>query len=465
MGPTLLPRERAALLAASLASFLTPFMGASANVALPSIARDLALDALEMSWIATVFLLAAAVFLVPFGRIADIRGRRRVLTWGIVIYALGSVSSALASTAARLIAARAVQGLGGAMMFGTGVAVLTSVVRPEKRGAALGINVAAVYLGLSLGPVLGGVLTEQLGWRSIFVVNASLAAMTGAIVVWKLEGEWAPARGERFDLTGSAVYAAALGAVMYGLSQPPGATAAAWVAGGLAALAWFVRLQLINASPVLDVRLFATNRAFGFSNLAALINYSATYAVGFLLSLYLQYVRGLDAQAAGAILLCQPVVQVVVSPLAGRLSDRVEPRLVASAGMLLTVAGLLLLAPLTDATSTAYVVGCLGVLGAGFGLFSSPNTNAVMAAVESRQYGLAAATLATMRLGGQMLSMGIAMLALSVFVGAVTIGPVHHEGLLRAARVTLVAFAASCSVGTVASLARGRRAAPSATLP
>jgi EmrB/QacA subfamily drug resistance transporter len=463
MGPRLLPAERAALLAASLASFLTPFMGASANVALPSIARDLGLDALQMSWIATVFLLAAAVFLVPFGRLADIRGRRRVLTWGILTYTLGSAASALAPTALFLIGARAVQGVGGAMMFGTSVAVLTSVFRPERRGAALGINVASVYLGLSLGPVLGGVLTDQLGWRSIFVVNAALAGVTGFVVVSKLEGEWAPARGERVDVVGSAVYAVALAALMFGFSRPPGLAGALWIACGLASLAGFVKLQLAHPSPVLDVRLFTGNRVFGLSNLAALVNYSATFAVGFLLSLYLQYVRGFSAQHAGAILLSQPIVQVVVSPLAGRLSDRVEPRLVASAGMLLTVAGLLLLSPLTDATPMAYIVGCLAVLGAGFGLFSSPNTNAVMAAVESRQYGLAAATLGTMRLGGQMLSMGIAMLALSVFVGAVTLSSAHHQGLISATRVTFLAFAISCLAGTAASLARGRSAPPGAS--
>jgi EmrB/QacA subfamily drug resistance transporter len=435
-------------------------MGASTNVALPSIARDLAIDALGMGWIATVFLLAAAAFLVPFGRIADIHGRRRVLTWGIAIYALGSAASALAPSAAFLIAARAIQGIGGAMMFGTSVAVLTSVFRPEKRGAALGINVAAVYLGLSLGPFLGGVLTDHVGWRSIFAVNAGLAVLTGVVVASKLEGEWAPARGEGVDVAGSLVYAAALGALMYGLSRRPGAAGAIWIASGLAALAGFVKLQLARRSPVLDVRLFTSNRVFGMSNLAALINYSATFAVGFLLSMYLQYVRGLTAQAAGAILLCQPLVQVVVSPLAGRLSDRVEPRLVASLGMLLTVAGLLLLAPLTDATPMAYIAGSLGVLGAGFGLFSSPNTNAVMAAVESRHYGLAAATLGTMRLGGQMLSMGIAMLTLSVFVGAVTLSPAHHQGLLSATRVAFYAFAVACLAGTAASLARGRRPQP-----
>ena len=457
MGSRLLPCERTALLASSLASFLTPFMGASTNVALPSIARDLAIDALGLSWIATVFLLAAATFLVPFGRIADIHGRRRVLAWGIFIYTLGSAASALAPSAASLIAARAVQGVGGAMMFGTSVAVLTSVFRPELRGAALGINVAAVYLGLSLGPVLGGILTDHLGWRSIFAVNAALAALTGLIVVSKLEGEWAPARGEQMDVTGSIVYAIALGALMFGFSRRPGLAGALWIAAGLASLAAFVRLQLVHASPVLDVRLFTRNRVFGLSNLAALVNYSATFAVGFLLSLYLQYVRGLSAQEAGLILLSQPVVQVIVSPLAGRLSDRVEPRLVASAGMLLTSVGLLLLAPLTSTTPKAYIVGCLGVLGAGFGLFSSPNTNAVMAAVESRQYGLAAATLGTMRLGGQMLSMGIAMLALSVFVGAVTLSAEHHQGLVAATRATFFAFALCCLAGTAASLARGRR--------
>ena len=452
------PSERVALAVASLASFLTPFMGASTNVALPAIARDLRVDAVQLGWIASSFLLAAAMFLVPFGRLADIHGRKRVFQWGIVVYTLGSLLSATAPSASALVGARVVQGAGGAMIFGTSVAILTSIFPPARRGWALGINVSAVYLGLSLGPVVGGLITQHAGWRHLFAVNVVLGAGLALVVATRLEGEWAGARGERFDLPGSVLYAAALGAVMYGLSRLPAAGGGAWLAAGLVAFAAFVRLELSVPSPVLDVSLFARSRIYALSNLAALINYSATFAVGFLLSLYLQHVRQLGPQAAGLILVAQPVLMTLVSPQAGRLSDRVDARYVASAGMALTALGLAALALIGPDTPIGYIAGWLAVLGVGFGLFSSPNTTAVMGAVEPRRYGTAAATLGTMRLGGQMLSMGAAMLIVALVIGPVPITAAQHDGLVTATRVAFALFAALCAGGVLASLARGSRA-------
>lgn len=447
--------ERVALLVATLSSFLTPFMGASANVALPSIARDLALDARQLSWVATVFLVAAAMALVPFGQLADIHGRKRIFTWGIAVYALGSALSALAMSWALLVSARAVQGLGGAMIFGTSVAILTSVFPPGRRGWALGINAASVYLGLSIGPVAGGLITEHAGWRALFGVNAALGGFL-LVVVWAaLKGEWAGQRAARFDAPGSALYAAALGALMFGLSRAHTPAGVGWTAAGLAVLAAFVLYERSAASPVLDVRLFSESRVFALSNLAALINYSATFAVGFLLSLYLQHVRGLGPGATGLVLVAQPIVMTVVSPWAGRLSDRIAPRVVASAGMGLTAIGLALLAAVGDATPLASIAACLALLGVGFGLFSSPNTNAVMGAVAPSHYGVAAATLGTMRLGGQMLSMGVAMSLLTFTVGPGALSAAKGDALVLASRLTFGLFAVLCTGGVLASAARG----------
>lgn len=447
--------ERVALLAATLSSFLTPFMGASANVALPSIAGDLALDALGLGWVSISFLLAAAVALVPFGQLADLHGRKRVFTAGIAVYGLGSFLSAAAATAAMLVTARTVQGIGGAMIFGTSVAILTSVFPPGRRGWVLGVNAASVYAGLSIGPVAGGLITEFLGWRALFVLNGAMAAGL-LVIVWRaLKGEWTGDAGGRFDLPGSLLYAAALGALMYGLSQAASAAGTAWIVAGSTLFLVFVRFERDAPSPVLDVRFFMSNRVYALSNVAALINYSATFAVGFLLSLYLQHVRALGPRAAGLILVAQPVLMALVSPFAGRWSDRVSPRVVASAGMALTAIGLGLLVPVTEATPLPYVAACLALLGVGFGLFSSPNTNAVMGAVEPRRYGVAASTLGTMRLGGQMLSMGLAVLVLAFTMGPAAIAAEHPAGLVLATRLTMGVFAALCAIGTLASAARG----------
>jgi EmrB/QacA subfamily drug resistance transporter len=393
---------------------------------------------------------------VPFGRLADLHGRKRVFASGLLAYTGTSWLCAEASSIEFLIAARALQGIAGAMIFGTSVAILTSVFPPARRGQVLGLNVAAVYAGLSLGPYAGGIIVEHYGWRTIFGVNVPLSAVAFGLTVWKLKGEWAEARGARFDAAGSLFYAAALVAMMYGLSRLPAAWAAALAAAGVWLLVMFVRRELSIASPVLDVALLARNRVFAMGSLAALINYSATFAVGFLLSLYLQYVRGFNAQYAGTILVSQPVVMALVSPFAGRLSDRAEPRVVASIGMGMVAAGLFLLAAIDPHTPLPAIVAALLVLGCGFGLFSSPNTNAVMGSVDPPQYGVASALLATMRLTGQMMSMAVAMLTLAAFVGREPLSAAHHAGLNDGLRVAFLVFGAFCTAGVFASLARGR---------
>ncbi len=448
--------ERIALAVATLASFLTPFMGSATNVALPAIGREMGLDAVALSWVATAYLLSAAVFLVPFGKVADIQGRKRVFVGGLLVYTATSLLCALAPSFPLLLAGRVAQGLGGGMIFGTGVALLTSIIPPGKRGLALGVNVAAVYLGLSLGPPLGGLMTQHLGWRSVFLSNVALGAIAAAMAAWGLVGEWRESPGDRLDVPGAILYGAGLCALMYGLGRLP--SGAAFAGAGIAALAAFVAWERHAAHPLLDLALFAENRVFAFSNLAALINYAATFAVGFLLSLYFQSVRGLSPQAAGGLLTAQPLVMAVVSPFAGRLSDRVDPRLVASSGMGLIAIGLGLLALVGPATPAAFVVVCLLVLGAGFGLFSSPNTNAVMASVEKPSYRVASATLATMRLVGQMLSMGVASLVLAAFAGREAVGPERAGGFVAGMRAAFAFYALLCVAGVFASLARGHSA-------
>ena len=448
--------KKAVLLVVTLSSFLAPFMGSSINIALPSIAKEFAMDAVLLSWVATSYLLATAVFLVPFGRIADIHGRKRIFTYGISIYTVSSILSAISTSAVMLISFRILQGIGGAMIFGTGVAILTSVFPVGERGRALGINVAAVYLGLSLGPLFGGFLTEHFGWRSIFLLNVPLGLIIMAAIFWKLKGEWAEARGEKFDLSGSIIYGVALVAIMYGLSLLPAMSGVWVIIIGILGILAFIRWEMKVASPVLPMNLFKNNAVFAFSNLAALISYSATFAVAFLLSLYLQYTKGLSPQNAGLILVSMPAMQAILSPLAGRLSDRIEPRIIASIGMGLTTIGLVLLTFLNQNTAIEFILISLIILGFGFALFSSPNTNAIMSSVEKRSYGIASATLATMRTVGMTLSMGIAMLIFAIFIGRVEITPEYYPVFVSSLKIAFVIFATLCFGGIFASLARGK---------
>jgi EmrB/QacA subfamily drug resistance transporter len=430
-------------------------MGSALNVALPIIGRTFGMDAVLLGWVATGYTLAIAISLVPFGRAADIHGRMRVFRIGVAGFLITSLLCGFAASGSMLIAFRALQGIAAAMMFATSSALLSSAYPPQERGRVLGINVASVYMGLSLGPFLGGILTQNFGWRSVFAIGAALG-LAAALIALQSKEEWAEARGEPFDWIGTAIYGAAIAAVMYGLSRLPDPLGGALIAAGLAGAAGFVAWEGRTRAPVLNLSLFRGNRAFTLSSLAALINYLATTAVTFLLSLYLQYIKGLTPQATGAILVAQPIMMAIFSPLAGRLSDRLEARIVASAGMALTAAGLLLLVFLGQATPLWYIIAALLLLGVGFGLFSSPNMNAIMGSAEKRLYGVASAIVATMRTLGQMLSLGIALLIFSVVIGRVQITAQVADEFLISIRIAFSVFTILCIIGVFASLARGK---------
>jgi len=448
--------RRSALLIATIASFLTPFMSSSVAVALPQMGAQFHADAVTLSWVSTSYLLAAAMCMVPIGRIADIFGRKRLLALGLGVFALSTILSASSVSAGMLIGCRAIEGMGGAMIAGTGMAILISVYPPQERGRVLGINAAATYTGLSLGPVLGGLITEHLGWRAVFLGIMPLAILAILLLAFRLPGEWAEARDEDFDMTGAVVYGLALLTIMLGFSRLPALLGFVLLVVGLAALGGFVAWEARTRHPLLSVHLFRDNTVFAMSNLAALLNYSATFAVTFMMSLYLQYIKALSPQQAGLVLVAQPLVQALFSPLAGRLSDRLEPRVVASAGMGLNVLGLLLLVLLGHDTSLPFIIASLLLLGFGFALFSSPNTNAVMSSVEKRLYGVASGTLGTMRVVGQMFSMGTVMLVFSLYIGRTEITSEVFGSFVGSARIVFATFAGLCTLGVFASLARGR---------
>jgi MFS family permease len=244
---------------------------------------------------------------------------------------------------------------------------------------------------------------------------------------------------------------------MYGFSKLPGSLALALTIAGVLGLIVFIAWELREKTPVLDIGLFRNNRIFAFSNLAALINYAATFGITFILSLYLQNVKGLNPRDAGLILITQPIVMALVALVSGKLSDRIDSRILSSTGMAIIVAGLISLVFLTTETSHTYLVITLLVLGFGFGMFSSPNTNSVMSSVEKRFLGTASATLGTMRLTGQMFSMAIAAMAIHLFIGNAPISTASIPGFMQSVRVVFIAFAVLCFLGVFASLARGKK--------
>ena len=443
------------LIIAVCCGFLTPFDLSAVNIALPTIAGEFSLDAIELSWVSSAYLLASAAFLVPFGRIGDIFGRKKILTGGVILFSLASMGMIFSASSLMLISFRLIQGVGASMIFGTAVAILTSVTEPTRRGQALGIYTTSVYIGLSAGPFIGGFLTDEFGWKSIFLINVPIGILIIALILFYLKGEWADAAGERFDLKGALIYGSSLTAVMIGFSEIPQVAGFFALGLGIILLALFIWLEHRERYPLIRVSMFRTNRVFACSNVAALINYGSTFAITFFLSLYLQYIRGFDPQEAGFILVTQPVVQAIFSSYAGSLSDKIEPAKISSLGMGIIAVGLVSLGFLTPDTSMIELMVILAVLGFGFALFSSPNTNAIMSSVEKRYYGIASGTLGTMRLLGQMLSMGIAMMIIAVVVGKVDITPDMTDELMIAMNIGFMVFSVMCFIGIYFSMVRG----------
>lgn len=451
--------QQTVLIAVTATGFLTAVSTSGVNVALEQIASDLGLSAVSISWVTLSYILAAGALLMPMARVADFRGRVLVYNLGLAGFALFTLASALATNAAVLILTRALQGVSAAFLFSTTVAMVTLAYPPETRGRALGLQVAGVYLGITLGPVVGGIITENLGWRGLFVLVGALSIVNLVLPLRRLRGlEWREPKTAPFDVRGSFAWVCALSALIIGFSYLPTMAGYALIGAGLVGLAGFVCLEIRAADPILNINLLRHNRVFASANAASFINYSATTAMAFLVSLYLLYNRGLGAQTAGFVLVAGPFVQAAVSPLAGRLADRVEARFVASTGMALCAVGLFAFTFLTETTPYWYVIVVLCVLGLGFGLFSSPIIHTVMGSVGRRYVGVAAATSSTMRVTGQSFSLGIAALVLAVVVGRHEIGPADHVHLLSSVRITFLIFAVLCVIGVLASLVGpGRR--------
>lgn len=443
----------AVLFVICLSSSLVPFMGSALNLALPFINSDFSISASLSGWIPTSYMLSTAIFQIPCAKLADMVGRRKIFIWGLILFILFSILSGIAFSAESLIIYRFLSGIGSAMMFSTSAAILISAIPLEKRGQALGINAASVYISLAAGPFLGGILTQYWGWHSIFFVSATVAAIVLAGTFLVIKEDWKEGK-QKFDVVGSTLYALALSAIIYGFSILPVWYGFLLLGAGIILIIVFAVYEKRISNPVFNIKLFMENRVFKYSSISALINYSATFAISFMLSLYLQYVRGLSPQDAGLILIVQSLVMALVSFGSGRLSDKMSPAFLATLGMFIIFVGLIGLCFITETTNLYIIIAMLVVIGFGFGIFSSPNMNILMSSVEKKYYGMASATSGTMRLVGQSLSMGIAMMAISIQIGNIQFSPEVHDGLMRSMRITFIACSVLCLFGVYASSVR-----------
>lgn len=432
------------------------FMTSALNVALPTISDEFQPSAVLLNWIVTAFVLSWAVFSIPTGRLADIFGLRRLSILGAIIFLVGTVAAVFSNSITTLIVFRVIQGIGSAILGGTIVAILTINFPAKERGMALGFYISSVYFWLSAGPFLGGLLTETLNWRSIFVFSIPFAVAVLVLLLWKVKDEWAGARGSKFDFTGSVIFGISLISIIYGFSRISSLPGMLITAAGVIAAGFFIFWENRAPSPLIDIKTFRHNHPFIFSNLASLITYSATAAIGYVLSLYLQFVKGYSPFHASWILIVQPIVQTLIAFFGGWLSDKVQPRVVASIGMSLMCVGLASLIFLNEDTSVLRIILTLGVLGIGFGLFVPPNTNAIMSSVTPKHYALASSLTSTMRTIGQTLSMGITLILTTLIIGNITITLDYHPGFITMVKVAFAIFAALSLAGIFASLARGK---------
>lgn len=449
--------QKTALFVAMVTSFMAPFMSAALNLSVTDISTQFNAPVGISTWVVNAYTLSTAAFSACMGSLADLRGRRKMILVGCIAFAATSALCALSPSIYLLVAFRFLTGISAAVVLAANVPLMLLYFAPQVKGRMLGISVSAVFVGLALGPTLGGVLNDTLGWRAIFVLGIVLSMLAFAFCL-RLKDDSKEASAS-FDHRGNTLYVIAIMLLMLGLTE---LTTQQWgplvLCAGVLALVVFVLFEWRCERPMLHVRLFAQSRAYGFSNLATMLNFAAVFAVSYTMAIYLQNVKGLDAAVAGLILIAQPLAQVVLAPVSGRLSDRFAPAAIATAGVALCTCSLGMLLTLNTDTPLWFIVTALVVLGIGLGAFSAPNNNAILSCVDRSHYSEANATVSTMRGIGQTASLAFASLMLSSSLGSTIFSESDPQVLTAAiAQIMFVCFVLSV-LTIAASLVRNKRA-------
>ena len=413
-------------------------------VAIPTIGIEFSMSAVEMSWMATVFFLSASMFLIPFGRLADIFGVKKIFSIGIAIYFVSAALAALAPNASTLIVSRFMTGLGSAMIFGTSFALLSLSLSEGERGKALGINIASSLTGFALGFFLGGLLTYYANWRFIFIFTLPISALVIALIRLRLPGEWAFSRGQKFDAIGAALIAALLLLVILGLSKLPSVPGVVLIAGGIAVFLLFASRQTKKSSPVIDLALFRSNRCFSFSNAAIMIYTTSNFAVIFLFSLFLQNIDGFDSRQSGLILLASTLIMAMLTIYAGRLSDRIDLYRLAAAGAAVSLAGLLPMTNISPNTPFFQAFSELVLVFAGGAFFYPPMVKIILASISRDKYAVGSSLEETMRLLGNASSMALVTVGFTLYLGGTDIIPENHPAFLHSIRLIFAVFSVLC---------------------
>lgn len=451
-------RQFATIFVVVVTALITTFSSSAVTLAIPSIGLEFASSATLLGWIVTGYMLCVAMFAVPFGRLADLTGRQRVFIIGVIGFTIFNGLTFFAWNLETVVLLRVMQGMAAAMIFSTSNAILINAFPADKRGKVLGYAITSTYFGLAAGPPIGGLISHYLGWRYIFLFSLVIGLLAMVVSITRLPKNNADHEEKTkgaFNLTGNILYIVMVFCIMYGFSLfSESYLAKVLIVAGVIIGGFFVSHELKTEKPIIKMSLFKGNSSFLLSNIAALFNYGATFAVGYLMSLYLQLIMGYTSEIAGLILIVQPLVMTLISPWAGRASDKVSPFKLASAGMALCALTLFSYRFIGAESSLIYIIVNLAVIGIGFGLFSSPNTNAVMSCVPKADYGVASSILTTMRSLGHTSSMAILTLIMGAHLGGQTLAQTTPQQLIDTLRTCFTVFAVICAAGVFISLQR-----------
>ncbi len=453
------------LSAVSVGTFMATLDGSIVNIALPSIAQAFGIDLATVEWVVVAYLLVIGSLLLPFGRLGEVLSFRRVYLAGFAIFTVASVLCGASPGPGALVASRTLQGVGAAMIMAMGPAIIARTFGPGERGKALGLNAISVSIGLSLGPALGGLLTEVGTWRAIFFVNVPVGIFALLWAARVLPPE-PPGGRQRFDILGATLSAAGLFALLLALNQGEsrGWTSLpilALLAIAAACAVAFVVVERRTSAPMMDLALFRI-RAFSAGLVAVVVAFAGLFTATFLLPFLLQEGSGYTPLEAGLLITPIPIASALVAPFSGAISDRIGQRLPASLGIAILAIGLLSLTTLPDDFAVGELAWRLALIGAGQGLFLPPNSSSILGSVPRPRLGTASGMIAQMRVMGQALgivvSAAIVTLRLPAHLAALEALPpadAQEAAFVMAAHDAFVVAALICSIGIVASLMRG----------
>lgn len=444
--------ENYVLFVATLTGFFTVFLSSAVMIAIPTLASEFEMSNIVQNWVTTIYLLALAIVTVPAGQISGKYGLKKTMVMGLILFTITSAAIMFSTSQDMFLILRIFQGIGAGFVTVASMAMVVSAFKPENRGKALGINVIGIYLASSLSPVIAGFLNYDFGWRSIFLFTLPFLVLCIVLLITKVGKEWKTLADVPIDKKGAILYSFGMLLFIFGfttLNQSYGYIVSII---GLFVLLSFIFMDKKVKNPVFDVDLFK-NVKFASSNIASLCAYFAIFATITIINYHLQYIRGFNSQEAGLLLLIAPVLQVIISPISGRLSDRYNPQKLAAIGAAIAGIGISMIAMLGKNSPLEFLMLALFFIGLGFGLFSSPNTNEIMGSVPKEKTPMASASSSTMRVIGQTMSMGVFTLIFAIIMGNVQIVPANHHLLILSSQITAAICVILCFVSVITSLA------------